>query len=37
MPQNMGLFEMLAPSKLSTDLEKLIRSRSGANNPKNID
>jgi hypothetical protein len=33
----MGLFEMIAPSSLSTELEKLIKSRSGANNPLNID
>ena len=37
MPENIGLFEMIAPSKLSTDLERQIKGRSGANNPKNID
>jgi hypothetical protein len=37
IPENIGLFEMIAPSKLSTDLERQIKGRSGANNPKNID
>lgn len=37
VPENIGLFEMIAPSKLSTDLERQIKGRSGANNPKNID
>jgi hypothetical protein len=33
----MGLFERVAPCQLSGDLEKLIKGRSGANNPRNID
>ena len=37
MPEKMGLFEMVAPSPLSTDLERMIKHRSGANNPRNID
>ena len=37
IPEKMGLFEMIAPSPLSTDLEKQIKHRSGANNPRNID
>lgn len=37
IPDNIGLFEMIAPSKLSTDFERQIKGRSGANNPKNID
>lgn len=37
MPENMGLFERVAPCQMSTDLEKQIKTRSGANNPRNID
>jgi tubulin polyglutamylase TTLL5 len=37
IPESVGLFEMIAPSKLSNDLERQIKGRSGSNNPKNID
>ena len=37
IPEKMGLFEMVAPSNTSMDLEKLIKSKSCANNPQNID
>ncbi len=37
MPEKIGLFEMVAPSPMSKDLEKLIKSKSGINAPHNID
>lgn len=33
----MGLFETVAPCDLSRELESMIKSKSGANNPLNID
>lgn len=37
LPENLGLFEVLAPCKLSSDLERLIKGKAGANNLRNID
>lgn len=37
MPEKIGLFEMVAPSPVSVELEKLIKSKSGVNKPHNID
>lgn len=36
-PNRMGLFEVVAPSDASRELESLIKVKSGANNPLNID
>ncbi len=36
-PNKMGLFEVVAPSDTSRELESLIKVKSGANNPLNID
>lgn len=36
-PARMGLFEVVAPCEASQELEKLIKAKSGANNPMNID
>ena len=36
-PEKMGLFETVAPCDLSRELESMIKSKSGANNPLNID